>query len=194
MPNDPPKLLPPKPQVKREVNLTRTERTMLIYYAQSEFQNVAYRKTLEELGRPIPKNENAINSAASKLLRKIREKMTDEEFWEALGLSKARIARALREGMDATYVKHTVLRKQEVVTYMKADGSPGSRVMSCDELIEKEYPDHIARERCARTAALLTGEMTTTGNQDAGNQGTGKLTFIFNIGAPKKPEPIDVTP
>ena len=106
----------------------------------------------------------------------------DDEFFECLGLSHPRIARVLREGMDAIAVKHIVLRRQAVVPYVRADGKEGARVLQADELIEKEYPDHFARERHARTAAMLRGDLRDKTAEEQG--GVKNIQFIFNIKSP----------
>ena len=101
------------------------------------------------------------------LQKKITQMGDAETFWEYLGLSMSKIAKALREGMDAT---KTI---------------PMTRRVDRDtqEIVEMgPYVDHPTRIEAAMSAAKLRGEIRRQPERDDAPADTKPLTFIFNIG------------
>jgi hypothetical protein len=110
------------------------------------------------------------------MIKVIRQKITQDEEWELMGVSLAKIGKAVSEGMGATFVRSFITRDGRVIE-------------------TPEYPDHAVRQTAVGNAMKLR-------KLDKGEEMGGinvKIMMFAHPDAPRWPgsgdsEPIDVTP
>ena len=152
--------------------LTAHDRLFLHHFLICMNANEASRRTAAHRGVKYTKKTSITRGAVhlAKLRNNIDKALGDGAFFEMMGLGLGQIASTFLEAMNANQTRAVVINTSKV---KKVNGK--NRIITNQEVVRVESPDHLSRVKAAEAAAKLRGEYSSR------DDGEGKGPSTVNV-------------